>query len=228
MKKEDIHLGDMARIVFGEAPPIFLLEVFVRTLIVYVFLLYILRWLGKRMSGQLTIMELSVMLTLGAIVSASMQMPDHGILEGFLLLLCALGFQRGISYLGVRSAKFEQLTQGKAGMLVRDGILEVETLKEFRISRQQVFAQLRNQKIYNLGAVDRMYLEASGMYSVFKGDSSKPGLSVLPPDDPAIGSILKEAPGLMACRSCGFVQSAEELPACNKCGCEEWTPAIKN
>jgi uncharacterized membrane protein YcaP (DUF421 family) len=224
MKKEDIHLEDVARILFGEAPPIFLLEVFVRTLIVYVFLLYILRWLGKRMSGQLTIMELSVMLTLGAIVSASMQMPDHGILEGFLLLLCALGFQRGISYLGVRSAKFEQLTQGKAGMLVRDGILEVETLKEFRISRQQ----LRNQKIYNLRAVDRMYLEASGMYSVFKGDSSKPGLSVLPPDDPAIGSILKEAPGLMACRSCGFVQSAEELPACNKCGCEEWTPAIKN
>jgi uncharacterized membrane protein YcaP (DUF421 family) len=79
-------------------------------------------------------------------------------------------------------------------MLVRDGVLEVDTLKEFRISRQQVFAQLRNQKIYNLGAVDRMYLEASGMYSVFKGDSSKPGLSVLPPDDPAIGSILKEVP----------------------------------
>ena len=79
MKKEDIHLGDLARILFGEAPPLFLLEVFVRTLIVYVFLLYILRWLGKRMSGQLTIMELSVMLTLGAIVSASMQIPDHGI-----------------------------------------------------------------------------------------------------------------------------------------------------
>lgn len=228
MKKEDIHLGDLARILFGEAPPVFLLEVFVRSLIVYVFLLYILRWLGKRMSGQLTIMELSVMLTLGAIVSASMQIPDHGILEGFLLLLCALGFQRGISYLGVLSAKFEDLTQGKAGMLVRDGVLEVATMKEFRISRQQIFAQLRNQKIYNLGAVDRMYLEASGMYSIFKGDSSKPGLSVLPADDPAIGSILKKALGLMACSSCGFVQPSEQLPACNKCGCEEWTPAIKN
>ena len=228
MKKEDIHLGDLARILFGEAPPVFLLEVFIRTLIVYVFLLYILRWLGKRMSGQLTIMELSVMLTLGAIVSASMQMPDHGILEGFLLLLCALSFQRGISYLGVLSATFEKLTQGKAGMLVRDGVLQVAILKEFRISRQQVFAQLRNQKIYNLGAVDRMYLEASGMYSVFKGDSSKPGLSVLPPDDPAIAGILQQVPDLMACRSCGFVQPAEELPACNSCGCEEWTPAIKN
>jgi uncharacterized membrane protein YcaP (DUF421 family) len=228
MDKNDIHLSDWQRILFGEAPPVFLLEVFIRTLIVYVFLLYILRWLGKRMSGQLTIMELSVMLTLGAIVSASMQIPDHGILEGVFLLLCALGFQRGISYLGVLSTKFEELTQGKAGMLVRDGVLQVDALNEFRISRQQVFAQLRNQKVYNLGAVDRMYLEASGMYSVFKGDSNKPGLSVLPSDDQSIGIILEQVPGMMACRSCGFVQQSEELPACNKCGCEEWTPAIKN
>src|ERR1700712_4049652 len=198
MKKEDIHLGDLARILFGEAPPLFLLEVFVRTLIVYVFLLYILRWLGKRMSGQLTIMELSVMLTLGAIVSASMQIPDHGILEGVLLLLCALGFQRGISYLGVLSATFEKLTQGRAGMLVRDGVLQLEVLKEFRISRQQVFAQLRNQKIYNLGMVDRLYLEASGMYSTFKAEKGRPGLSVLPPDDPDIKADQSYAPELAA------------------------------
>jgi hypothetical protein len=50
MKKEDIHLGDLARILFGEAPPLFLLEVFVRTLIVYVFLLYILRMGYARVS----------------------------------------------------------------------------------------------------------------------------------------------------------------------------------
>ncbi|MDB5004499.1 MAG: hypothetical protein JWQ34_2724 [Mucilaginibacter sp.] len=33
MKKEDIHLGDITCILFGEAPPVFLLEVFIRTLI---------------------------------------------------------------------------------------------------------------------------------------------------------------------------------------------------
>jgi len=228
MKKEDIHLGDLVRVLLGEAPPVFLLEVFVRTLIIYIFLLYILRWLGKRMSGQLTIMELSVMLTLGAIVSASMQLPDHGILAGFLLLLCALGFQRGISYLGVRSNKFEELTQGKAGMLVRDGILQVGVMKSFRISRQQIFAQLRSQKIYNLGAVDRMYLEASGMYSVFKAAHARPGLAVLPPDDLTVGIILQQVPGTLACKSCGFVQQSDNLTACNSCGCKEWTPAIKN
>jgi uncharacterized membrane protein YcaP (DUF421 family) len=226
MKKEDIHLGDLSRLLFGEAPPIFLLEVFIRTLVVYVFLLFILRWLGKRMSGQLTIMELSVMLTLGAIVSASMQLPDHGILEGVFLLLCALSFQRGISYLGVLSSRFEKITQGKAGMLVKDGVLQLAAMKEFRISRQQVFAQLRNQKIYNLGLVDRMYLEASGMYSVFKSEQLKAGLSVMPPDDNSISSMLKERTGMMACRSCGAVKPEKDLNECHKCGCREWAKAI--
>src|ERR1700712_3879237 len=210
MKKEDIHLGDLSRLLLGEAPPVFLLEVFIRTLVVYVFLLFILRWLGKRMSGQLTIMELAVMLTLGAIVSASMQLPDHGILEGVFLLLCALSFQRGISYLGVKSSRFEKITQGKAGVLVKDGVLQLAAMKEFRISRQQVFAQLRNQKIYNLGLVDRMYLEASGMYSVFKSGQSKAGLSVLPPDDTSINNMQKKMPGMMACRSCGALKPEKD------------------
>lgn len=227
MKKENIHLGDWSRLLLGEAPPIFLLEVFIRTLIIYVFLLFILRWLGKRMSGQLTIMELSVMLTLGAIVSASMQMPDHGILEGAFLLLCALSFQRGISYLGVLSSRFEKVTQGKAGMLVRDGVLQLAALKEFRISRQQIFTQLRNQQIYQLGMVDRLYLEASGMYSTFKADKARPGLSVLPPDDPGIKSMQPCAPELAVCRSCGTLKQAAESKDCTECGCGEWVNAIK-
>lgn len=226
MKKEDIQWNDISRILFGETPPIFLLEVFIRTLIIYVCLLYILRWLGKRMSGQLTIMELSVMLTLGAIVSASMQLPDHGILESILLLLCALGFQRGVSYLGVRNSKIEQLTQGKAGILVSDGILQVKELKKHRISRQLIFAQLRCQHIYNLGMVDRMYLEASGMYSVFEASEPRAGLSVLPPDDPAIQSIQQDDEGNLACLSCGIVKTKQQAIQCNYCGHDEWTRAV--
>ncbi|SDE95519.1 Uncharacterized membrane protein YcaP, DUF421 family [Mucilaginibacter pineti] len=226
MKKEDIRLYDWARILFGEAPPFFLLEVFIRTLIIYIFLLYTLRWLGKRMSGQLTIMELSVMLTLGAIVSASMQLPDHGILAGFLLLLCALAFQRGISYIGVLNSHFEELTQGRPGTLIKDGVLQLDELKKFRVSRQQIFAQLRNQKIYNLGLVERMYLEASGMYSIFSAAEPKPGLSVLPPDDSKIQTMQTEDQDLMACRSCGMVQQTSENDSCNDCGCREWTRAV--
>jgi hypothetical protein len=66
MKKYEIHLADWQRMLFGQSPPVFLLEVLIRTIIIYVFLLFVLRWLGKRMSGQLTILEMAVMLTLGS------------------------------------------------------------------------------------------------------------------------------------------------------------------
>src|SRR5438874_3764069 len=100
MKKDEIHLEDIKRILFGQAPPEFLLETFIRTLIIYIVLLLVIRWLGKRMSGQLTIMEMTVMLTLGAIVAVPMQMPDRGLLQGILILLCVAGLQRGVSLLG--------------------------------------------------------------------------------------------------------------------------------
>src|ERR1700712_4165791 len=108
MKKEEIHIDDVKRILFGQAPPAFLLEVLIRTLIIFVFLLFVVRWLGKRMSGQLTIMEMTVMLTLGAIVSVAMQIPDRGILLSMLVLLVTLTFHLGLGKLGFKSARIEE------------------------------------------------------------------------------------------------------------------------
>src|SRR3954463_8233878 len=120
MKKFEIHLADWQRILFGQTPPVFLLEVFVRTLIIYMFLLFVLRWLGKRMSGQLTILEMAVMLTLGAIVSVGMQTPDRGITLSMIVLFCTLAFQQGLSWLGIKSARVEEISQGRISTLLKD------------------------------------------------------------------------------------------------------------
>jgi uncharacterized membrane protein YcaP (DUF421 family) len=231
MKKEEIHLNDIERILFGQAPPIFLLEVLVRALITYVLLLFIVRWLGKRMSGQLTIMEMAVMLTLGAIVSVPMQVPDRGILQGLLLLLCAVSFQRGISYLGYKSHKIENILQGKPTLLVKDGLMEIEQMHNDHISKQVLFAELRQQKIFNLGKVDRVYLEACGLFSIYQAVDNRPGLPVYPPDDTQIidsiflGTEIEE--NLQACINCGKVKRKDEKGLCDNCGKEVFIEAIK-
>src|SRR4051812_29897971 len=101
MESWEIKVGDWKRILFGDISAIFMLEVFLRTVIIYIILLVIVRWLGKRMGGQLTQTEMAIMLTLGAIVSAPMQMPDRGILEGVFVLFCTLAFQRIANRSGV-------------------------------------------------------------------------------------------------------------------------------
>jgi uncharacterized membrane protein YcaP (DUF421 family) len=135
MKKEGIQLWDIKRILFGQAPPEFLLEVFIRTLIVYLSAMVIMRWLGKRMNGQLTITEFAIMITMGAIISVPMQLPDHGLAQGIVVLLCTILFLQGVNWWSIKKKKFERLTQGDLCILVKDGVLQMEQLENTRISK---------------------------------------------------------------------------------------------
>lgn len=229
MKKEDILWNDWHRILIGSAPTSFLLEVLIRTVIMYLVLLVVLRLMGKRMGGQLTISELAVMVTLGAIICVPMQVPDKGIVQGIFVLLCAWAFQRGFTLLGIKSSKMENLIQGKEAILVKDGVLDVDQLDAANISRQQLYGVLRSQNIYNLGEVERVYIEGSGLFSVFKYDAAKPGLSLFPSGD---GEVLdgqeKSDEHFFVCRMCGRTaeNEKERNGHCNNCGCENWEEAI--
>ena len=101
--KNQIEPWDWQRILLGQTPVEFLLEAFLRTIVMYAFLLVILRFLGKRMDAQLTITEFAVMILLGAIISVPMQMQDKGIVLGVTALTCVLLFQRGINWLTVKN-----------------------------------------------------------------------------------------------------------------------------
>ena len=228
MDKEAIHLGDWHRLLIGEAPAEFLLEVFIRTTFIYLAVLVVMRLLGKRMNAQLTNLELAVMLTMGAIISPAMQLPDRGLLAGVLALLCSLTFLRGTNWLGFKSSKAEKIIQGTETVVVRDGIIQLDAMARNRLSHQQIYAALRADKVYNLGMVKRMYLEAYGMFSIYQGRENKPGLSILPLPDTEIRSIqLHPDSSTLACTNCGHTVLAEpEQQPCSVCQANEWVDAI--
>ncbi|WP_432708498.1 DUF421 domain-containing protein [Pedobacter sp.] len=220
MKKEDIKWDDWHRILIGSAPTDFLTEVLFRTIIMYIVLLVILRLLGKRMGGMHTNSELAIMVTLGAIICVPMQIPDRGIIQGIFVLLFALAFQRGLNLIGWKSEGMERLIQGKESMVLKDGVILVEELEKTKITRQQLYAVLRSQGIRTLGEVERVYIEACGLFSVFKYEEPKPGLSILPPKDPNINQV-QPAPDqeALVCANCGKIISSsdEEEINCENC-----------
>ncbi|HEY0059252.1 MAG TPA: YetF domain-containing protein [Flavisolibacter sp.] len=228
MKKEDIKLGDIQRLLFGEAPPEFLIEVLIRTLVIFLALLIFLRIIGKRMGGVLTISELAVMLTLGAVLAVPMQMPDRGLLQGMLILVVILLLQRGLNLWEFKSSKVEQLTQGSMTMLVKDGVIKTGNMAKSRISKQQLFAKLRESNIHNLGKVKRAYLEACGVFSVYKYDDDKPGLSVLPSIDEGIYGFRQDrGSDQRSCTNCGYTAREERTrAACKLCGANTWIKSI--
>lgn len=228
MGKDEIRLSDWQRILLGNAPGEFLLEVIIRTLFTYCILLIVIRLLGKRMSGQLTSTEMAVMLVLGAIVSVPMQTPDRGLLQGVYMLFLIMGFQQGLTNWMRKNEKVEKKLQGAVSLLVKDGVLQMPEMKALELSREQLFAVLRGQQIYNLGQVKRVYMEACGDFSIYKVQQAKPGLSIMPRKDTAIHELHQKATDhTVVCGHCGHVERQNNgTHLCMVCGHDEWQPPV--
>jgi uncharacterized membrane protein YcaP (DUF421 family) len=183
MNDRDFVLFDWHRLLLGPAPWIFLVEVAGRTLVVYCSLLLAVRLLGKRLSAQATIAEMAVMLALGAIVAVPMQTYDRGIVPGLVVLTTMLGLHSLVGRLAFRSDKVARIVQGQPSILVRDGALVRDEMRSAAISREQLFAKLREAQIHHLGELKRVYLEPSGEFSIIKRSDPIAGDSVLPDQD---------------------------------------------
>jgi uncharacterized membrane protein YcaP (DUF421 family) len=228
MDKDEIKLSDWQRILFGNAPLEFLIEVAIRTLFTYFILLIVIRLLGKRMSGQLTSTEMAVMLVLGAIVSVPMQTPDRGLAQGVFMLFLIMALQQGLTSWMRKNKKVEDGLQGTLSLLVKNGRLQLHEMNQVKMSREQLFAVLRGQQIYNLGQVKRMYLEACGDFSTYKADKPGPGLSILPRLHDGIHSMQQKAEGnTVVCGHCGNTENKKPAPhLCMVCGLEHWEQPV--
>ncbi|SFQ52205.1 DUF421 domain-containing protein [Hymenobacter arizonensis] len=227
MKKEEIYLGDWQRILLGNAPLEFMLEVVLRTLLIYLVLLVAMRQLGKRMNAQLTVTELAVMIMLGGIVSVAMQVPERGLLHSAFTLGCMLALNRGINWLAFRYRRVEYITQGDVAIVAKDGVLDLDAMAQANLSREQLFGMLRADSVRQLGQVKRVYVEANGEFSIYRQQPARPGLSVLPDTDARVHDDEPAAHNLSACRRCGHPEPADhQLPACPRCGWDKWAPAV--
>lgn len=228
MEKEDIKIGDWHRLLIGDNPWGFALEVFGRTLVIYLCLMIVMRLLGKRMNAQLTIMDLAVMLTLGAIASVPMQAFDRGILPGVILLVSVLLLHQASTRIIYKKRDIEVLTQGAVSLLVKEGVIDPDGLKRMRISKDQLFSVLRKKGVRHLGQVKRLYSEADGHFSLFRRDEPKPGLTVFPRTENVLPPPNKHVEGYSACAYCGNVIEQEKTKApCLNCGNEDWVPPME-
>jgi hypothetical protein len=78
MRPDEIRLTDWSRILIGQAPWTFMIEIAGRALFIYFILLVAMRLMGKRIGAQLTQSELAVVVSLGAAIGVPMQAPDRG------------------------------------------------------------------------------------------------------------------------------------------------------
>lgn len=227
MKKQQIHLDDWQRILVGEVPASFYVELIFRALMVYLILMISMRAMGKRMSGQLSRNELSALVSLAAAVGVPMMAPNRGILPAMVIAVVVIGSQRIIADRAAKNQSFEKISQGNISVLIADSIINIENLEKVGLAQAEVFAQLRGQSIKHLGMVDRFYMEANGAFTLIKKNQASPGLSIIPDLDQDFANEQNYAGDLLVCDTCGKSGPLTiRNTKCPNCGHSSWLPAV--
>ena len=142
-----------------------ILEKILRPVIVYFFLVVMLRLSGKRELVQLNPFDLVVLLTLSNTVQNAIIGDDNSVSGGILGASSLLA----VNYLTVRflykHKKLDQIVEGKADVLIENGKLRPEHLKKELITTAQLEAAARKQGFASLDEVDQCILEPGGTLS---------------------------------------------------------------
>jgi uncharacterized membrane protein YcaP (DUF421 family)/predicted RNA-binding Zn-ribbon protein involved in translation (DUF1610 family) len=221
-----IDLVDLQRWLAGSTPWPFLIEIGLRACFVYAVLILAMRLLGKRVTAQLTLFELSVVVTLAAAAGVVLEAPNRGLLPAAVVILAAVALQRAISRWGMRRRRVERIVSGRLVTLVEDGRLLLQPLGRETLSREKLFSELRGSGIQHLGEISRLYLEASGAFSLVRARTPRPGLSILPDADVRLRAEAETADASV-CGACGLPAGDDGATArpCPACGQQRWTRA---
>ena len=182
----DYEPFDLQRMFLGdEFALLFLAEIIVRTVIMYLSALLLVRFIGKRGLGQLSPFEYLVVIAMGSAAGDPMFYPDVPLLHGIAVLASIVLLQKGLIQATERSTAVEHLVESRPALLIEDSRLLEDALLREGLNRDELFAKLRQEGVANLAEVRLAYLEPSGGISIFRTDRfdpryEQPALSTLP------------------------------------------------
>jgi uncharacterized membrane protein YcaP (DUF421 family)/DNA-directed RNA polymerase subunit RPC12/RpoP len=228
MKTEEFKLTDVHRILIGDVPPAFFIEVIIRTVVIYFLLILSIRLMGKRMALQLNVTELTAMVALAAAIGVPIQAPDRGILPAAVIAVVVVLSERLITRIAIKNQSAEKFFHGDLQVLVENSVINYACLKQAALSRSLVIQEIRSHGIDHLGKVKRLYMESSGAFSIVKNEEAQPGLSIIPAFDDNYWEAQERCEDIYVCANCGWrLDLQRNLDVnCSKCGKKEWVNAV--
>lgn len=145
-----------------------------RTIILYILIIFGIRLLGKRQVGELEPTELVLALIIADLASVPMQ--DNGIplLSGIIPIIILLAVSLIMSTLMVRSIKFRALLCGRPSIVIDRGVLKESELLRNRLTIDELMEELRVKGYTDLSTIQYAILETSGQLSVVPKASERP------------------------------------------------------
>lgn len=158
--------------------------IIIRTLIVYLTLLVIMRLMGKRQLGEMELSEFVVAALAADMAAHPLQDMGIPLINGLVPVLVLFCCEVLISALSMRSVRVRALLFGKPSILIKNGRIIQTQLRQNRFTLDELMQQLRNQSVTDISRVEYAVLETDGRLNVLLYPQEQPlspaqlGLSV--------------------------------------------------
>ena len=160
-------------------------KIILRTLIIYIFLLIIMRLMGKRQLGELELSELITTFLFSEIASIPITNPESSIWHAILPIIIIATLEILLSFSVLKIPILKKILTGRPSVIIQRGKINKDEMKRARLSIDELISGIRQGGTFNISEVDYAILEENGRLTVVPKCKNRPpdtetmGLSVV-------------------------------------------------
>ena len=147
---------------------------YIRTIILYLVLIFCIRLMGKRQIGQMEPSEFVVTMLVANLAAIPMQDEGLPLYGGLVPMLTVLGMELVLSGAMLRSIRLRKFLCGKPVILIDNGKILQENLRRTRVTLDELTGHLREKDVLDIGSVQYAILETDGIFLFFPFPRSGP------------------------------------------------------
>ncbi|WP_409178135.1 DUF421 domain-containing protein [Brevibacillus fortis] len=141
--------------------------VLLRTLFSYFFLLILVRLMGKRELGKLSVFDVVISIMLAEMAALAIEDVDQPALRFYLPMLLIALLEVAFAYVSLKSKKFRDTVDGSADLIIENGQIREQAMRRNRLNMDDLMVHLRQKDVKNIADVEFAILEPTGQMSVF-------------------------------------------------------------
>ena len=146
------------------------IDIIIKTVLFYVVLIFIIRLLGKREVGEISVFDLVVLLLVADIATMAITEGWHLVFPSILSLVALLLLQKIFAFLSLYFPKIRKVIDYNPSIIIYDGKLNLVEMKKQKYTIDDLVAQTREAGVMDLNEIRLAILESTGQLSIFKKD----------------------------------------------------------
>ena len=146
----------------------------IRTIILYVFVTFAIRVMGKRQIGDMQPNELVITLLISEIVAIPLQDISQPILSGVVAIFMLIVLEIVMSVISLKSVKVRKFMSGNSVVLINNGVVDQNAMRNVRMTVLDLIELLRGQNVFDISTVAFAVLEINGNLSVLLKSGDQP------------------------------------------------------